>query len=195
MGTGPLSHFGSYGTNSYGWVDCRSEFQYPGGEGDGYCWGWIGKYISVSGSGSEDCTITFSGDYDGVLQAYCSLASNSCGVQVKVQVYDVTGGGFSLVDENTVASRFFVLLMLPNDIRGDIDSSDSIDCTLQGGHNYLLRIKLYTEASTEGDSLKTVSYENQENNRDLVDWSLSDFHNNGADGQGVDYDYVNIYWD
>jgi len=44
MGAGPLSHFGNYGTNSYGWVDCRSEFQYPGGEGDGYCWGWIGKY-------------------------------------------------------------------------------------------------------------------------------------------------------
>lgn len=76
-------------------------------------------------------------------------------------------------------------------------STDLVNHDRQGGlftHIEWIGVCVYTEASSDG-GLKNVSHENETINRDApVDWGLSDFHSNGADGQGVDYNYVNIDW-
>jgi len=139
-----------YGTDSNGWLDARCEFMYPGAAGDGYAWGWLGQYITVSGSGSRSCTITISGDYEGVLSGGYDVINNNAGFDIKVQVYDVTSG-FSLVKEKTVDSQNFYFLCLPNNFDGTIGSNNSMTCNLQAGHNYLVRVRLYTHASAELD--------------------------------------------
>lgn len=100
------STISSWGTGSNGWLDCKTDFSYPGNCGSGYAWGWIGKYVSITGSGSRTCRITFNGAYNGTLQAYNgSPGANNVYCLVAAQVYDVTNGGFSLVSENTIAER------------------------------------------------------------------------------------------
>jgi len=91
----------------------------------------------------------------------------------------VTDGGFSIIAEKTIEERGYSFLMLLNMVAGTIGSSNSIQCTLQAGHTYLLRLKLYTSA--EADVLEGI-----------FSWGLGDFDNSGADGQGVDYENVNL---
>jgi len=174
---------GDYGTDSSGWLDCRTEYSSPFATGDGYAWGWFGEYICVTGSGSQGCTITFRGDYDGELQATGDPIGTNCYVWIGVQVYDVTGGGFTKIAEKVIEDVGYVFTVLPTDVSGDIDSSDSVHCTLQAGHNYLLRVRLYTSASA--DWLE----------EDF--WGRSDFSSNppAANGEGIDTDYVFLDWD
>jgi len=78
------------------WLDCRTEYL-PFAAGNGYAWGWIGEYITVSGSGSRACDITINGRYDGEIEA---LELNDIPIDTNayaslyLQVYDVTGGAF-----------------------------------------------------------------------------------------------------
>jgi hypothetical protein len=174
---------GSWGTSSNGWLDCRSEYSWPGNGGEGYAWGWIGKYVNITGSGSQNCTVTFSGNYNGTLQTAAELGSMQVYCLVAAQVCDVTGGGFSVIAEETIAERGFSLLMLPNTVSGTIGGGNSIQCNLQAGHTYLLRLKLYTSSEA------SISYWPP-----FVSWGLTDFDNGGADGQGVDYSSVNLTW-
>lgn len=125
--------------------------------------------------------VTFSGIYNGTLQTSESLVGNNCYCLVAAQVCDVTNGGFSIIAEKTIEERGYSFLMLPNTVAGTIGSSNSIQCTLQAGHTYLLRLKLYTSA--EADLLEGI-----------FSWGLSDFDNSGADGQGVDYESVKLTW-
>lgn len=172
---------GSWGTSSNGWLDCRTEYSWPGNGGEGYSWGWIGKYVSVTGSGSRNCTISLNGTYNGILQTAESLIGNNCYCLVAAQICDVTNGGFSVIGEKIIVEKGYSFLMLPNTVSGTIGSSNSIQCTLQAGHTYLLRLKLYTSAEA---GLITGPFS----------WGLSDFDNGGADGQGVDYQSVSLTW-
>jgi hypothetical protein len=110
----------------------------------------------------------------GSMQVYCLVAAQVC---------DVTGGGFSVIAEETIAERGFSLLMLPNTVSGTIGGGNSIQCNLQAGHTYLLRLKLYTSSEA------SISYWPP-----FVSWGLTDFDNGGVDGQGVDYSSVNLTW-
>jgi len=175
---------GSWGTSSNGWLDCRTEYSWPGNEGSGNSWGWIGKYVALTGSGSRNCTIKFSGNYNGTLQTADEVISTQVYCLVAAQICDVTNGGFSIVAEKIIAERGFALSMLPNTVQGTIGSGDSITCNLQAGRTYLLRLKLYTSAKADGPSPEPP----------FVSWGLSDFDNGGPDGQGVDYQSVSLTW-
>lgn len=170
---------GEGGLNSNGWIDCRTEYIAPSATGSGYAWGWIGKYIDVTGSGSANFNITFDGRYEGVLEATNTFNTNTY-CKIAAQVCDVTNDNFSIVAENVVDERGFSFLMIPNDVTGTIDSGHSIQTTLYAGHTYLLRLMLYTSAQTRW---YTVSI-----------WGLSDFHSGGPDGQGLDYNSVSLTW-
>lgn len=176
---------GSWGTSSNGWLDCRTEYSWPGNEGVGNSWGWVGKYVSVTGSGSQNCTIKFNGSYNGTLQTASKIGSlTQVYCLVAAQVCDVTNGGFSIVAEEIIAERGFTFLMYPNTVQGTIGSGDSITCNLQAGRTYLLRLKLYTSANVPGPGIEPP----------FVSWGLSDFDNGGPDGEGVDYQSVSLTW-
>jgi len=170
---------GEGGLDSNGWLDCRTEYISPSATGSGYAWGWLGRYIDVTGSGSANMNISFSGRYEGVLEATNTLNTNTY-CKIAAQVCDVTDDNFSIVAENVIVERGFTFLMLPNDVAGTIGSNDSIQATLYADHTYLLRLVLYTSAQTRW---YTASI-----------WGLSDFHSGGPDGQGLDYNSVNLTW-
>lgn len=168
------------------WLDCRTEYL-PFASGSGYAWGWIGEYITVSGSGSRGCNIIINGRYDGQLEALeingVPIDSNAF-ASLYLQVYDVTTG-FNLVKEQKVFQQGVVFTLLPWQINGTLGSSQKINCTLQAGRNYLIRASLRTEADC-GIS----------NSGDIQVWGLSDFASNpkGANGQGLDVSSIKIDW-
>jgi hypothetical protein len=169
------------------WLDCRSEYA-PFNSGNGYAWGWIGEYLTVSGSGSRSCDIIINGRYEGVLQAVeigiIPLIYTSAFGSLYLQVYDVTGGGFTLVKQQKIFERGIEITAMPHDFYGTLGSSQKMTCTLQGGRNYLVRATLRTEAEC-GTGATGVSV-----------WGLSDFASNpkGANGQGVDISSIRINW-
>jgi hypothetical protein len=73
------------------------------------------------------------------MQVYCLVTAQVC---------DVTGGGFSVIAEKTIAERGFSLLMLPNTVSGTIGSGNSINFNLQAGNTYLLRCRRSLEMAT-----------------------------------------------
>jgi len=169
------------------WLDCRTEYL-PFAAGSGYAWGWIGEYITVSGSGSRTCNITINGRYDGELEALeinvLPIDTNAY-ASLYLQVYDVTGGGFTLVKQQKVFERGVTFTMLPNQIVGTLGSSQKMSCTLQAGRNYLIRASLRTEADCGVSSITNIQV-----------WGRSDFASNpkGPNGQGADISSIRIEW-
>lgn len=176
---------GSWGTSSNGWLDCRTEYNSPGHTGSGNSWGYLGTYISVaknpnSSLTSKQAKIIFTGSYKGQLQSTASPVGTNSYVYISAQVYDTTNGGFSLVSEKKIREAAYTFTLLPTDISGTIGSSNSLTCTLKTGHTYLLRVRLYTKAEAQA---LTGDF-----------WGRSDFHSNGADGEGLDYTSVKVDW-
>src|SRR5690606_1382021 len=102
-----------------------------------------------------------------------------------LQVYDVTGGGFTLVKQQKVFERGVTFTMLPNQIVGTLGSSQKMSCTLQAGRNYLIRASLRTEADCGVSSITNIQV-----------WGRSDFASNpkGPNGQGADISSIRIEW-
>lgn len=177
---------GQHGGN---WLDCRTEYIAPFASGSGEAWGWIGEYIQISGSGSRNCNIVFSGRYKGQLEAveFNNIPiDTSAYASLYLQIYDVTNGNFSKVAETKVFERGITFTVVPNDVQGIIGTSQSLNCRLYAGKTYLVRAKLSTKAEASMHVLNT----------DKKLWGRSDFADAPMTsyGEGLDISHIKIIW-
>lgn len=186
----------AYGLNDGGWLDCKAEFMFPGKPGSGYAWGWIGSYINITGSGSRKANIIVNGSYNGVLQTDSSTISKDAGIKIYIQVVDVSNNSFNIIAERKVVDRNISVTMWPNEIMGTINSNHTVSCTLQAGKNYLVRIRVYVEASANAPLglINTDKYENYQPEAPVVNWAVSNFYDGGKGGKGVDITDIKIIW-
>lgn len=176
-----LSNAYDYGTSWYGLASSAANSNcYPNGEyadvsasawgvGDASSWAWTGAYIYVSGSGSKYTKVKFWGPYKGSLKG---SVNGSASGKVRCSIYDLMDGqevGNAYVAWDETSS---------SNIQKNADGSLSgqyATAYLEGGHYYLLRYGVSNTVSCTGPY--TVS---------------TDFWNNGAGAEGIDFYSITV---
>jgi hypothetical protein len=134
----------NWGTSSYGWADALAENTSTINIHSASTWAWVGNQIKVNGTGNA--RIYFNGDCAWYVlggMSYPTWAS----VTVNAIVYNVTNSQEVARKTILYESNF---APLPNS--GSDDFNEYIDCTLQNGKTYALKMEVIAYISAGSES-------------------------------------------